>query len=202
MQNNDALERALATVPAGALRTINALDGLSEFTGKAVSWLYIPMVAALVFEVVMRYAFQAPTIWSMDVAVTLYAINFMVSSPYCLQSGGHIRMDFFYSGWSVRRKATMDLIMYILFYFPVHVVFLYVGFEFFWESFTTGERSIMSPWMPLLWPMKIAIPISLVIMLTQGVSEVIKCWFRRKTGENLWSTEEVLEDETTQVAGN
>ena len=85
MQNNDALERAMATVPAGALRTINALDGLSEFTGKTVSWLYIPMVAALVFEVVMRYAFQAPTIWSMDVAVTLYAINFMVSSPYCLQ---------------------------------------------------------------------------------------------------------------------
>ena len=68
MKHDAALERAMATVPAGALRTINALDGLSEFTGKAVSWLYIPMVAALVFEVVMRYAFHAPTIWSMAVA--------------------------------------------------------------------------------------------------------------------------------------
>ena len=199
MKHDEAIERAMATVPASAQLAISRLDSISEFTGKAVSWLYIPMVAALVFEVVMRYCFHAPTIWSMDVAVTLYAINFMISSPYCLQSGGHIRMDFFYSGWGVRRKATMDLIMYILFYFPVHIVFLYVGFEFFWESFTTGERSIMSPWMPLLWPMKIAFPISLSIMLTQGVSEVIKCWFRRKTGENLWSTEEVLEDDPAVV---
>ena len=201
MKHNDALDRAMASVPASAQNIIHALDSLSIFTGKTVAWLYIPMVAALVFEVVMRYAFHAPTIRSMDVAVTLYAINFMISSPYCLQTGGHIRMDFFYNNWSVRRKATMDLIMYILFYFPVHIVFLYVGFEFFWESFTTGERSIMSPWMPLLWPMKIAIPISLVIMLTQGISEVIKCWFRRKTGENLWSTEEVLEDDPA-VVGN
>ena len=199
MKHDEAIERAMATVPASAQLAISRLDSISEFTCKAVSWLYIPMVAALVFEVVMRYCFHAPTIWSMDGAVTLYAINFMISSPYCLQTGGHIRMDFFYSGWSVRRKATMDLIMYILFYFPVHIVFLYVGFEFFWESFTTGERSIMSPWMPLLWPMKIAIPISLVIMLTQGISEVIKCWFRRKTGENLWSTEEVLEDDPAVV---
>ena len=199
MKHDEAIERAMATVPESALRVINRLDSISEFSGKAVSWLYIPMVAALVFEVVMRYCFSAPTIWSMDVAVMLYAINFMISSPYCLQTGGHIRMDFFYSGWSVRRKATMDLIMYILFYFPVHVVFLWVGFEFFWDSFTTNERSIMSPWMPLLWPMKIAFPISLTIMLTQGVSEVIKCWFRRKTGENLWSTEAVLEDDPAIV---
>jgi len=201
MKHDEAIERAMATVPESALRVINRLDSISEFAGKSVSWLYIPMVAALVFEVVMRYCFSAPTIWSMDVAVMLYAINFMISSPYCLQTGGHIRMDFFYSGWSVRRKATMDLIMYILFYFPVHVVFLWVGFEFFWDSFTTNERSIMSPWMPLLWPMKIAFPISLSIMLTQGVSEVIKCWFRRQTGENLWSTEEVLEDDPA-VVGN
>ena len=201
MKHDEAIERAMATVPESALRVINRLDSISEFAGKSVSWLYIPMVAALVFEVVMRYCFSAPTIWSMDVAVMLYAINFMISSPYCLQTGGHIRMDFFYSGWSVRRKATMDLIMYILFYFPVHVVFLWVGFEFFWDSFTTNERSIMSPWMPLLWPMKIAFPISLSIMLTPGVSEVIKCWFRRQTGENLWSTEEVLEDDPA-VVGN
>ena len=201
MKHDEAIERAMATVPESALRVINRLDSISEFAGKSVSWLYIPMVAALVFEVVMRYCFSAPTIWSMDVAVMLYAINFMISSPYCLQTGGHIRMDFFYSGWSVRRKATMDLIMYILFYFPVHIVFLWVGFEFFWDSFTTNERSIMSPWMPLLWPMKIAFPISLSIMLTQGVSEVIKCWFRRQTGENLWSTEEVLEDDPA-VVGN
>lgn len=201
MKHDEAIERAMATVPESALRVINSLDSLSAFAGKAVSWFYIPMVAALVFEVVMRYCFHAPTIWSMDVAVMLYAINFMVSSPYCLQTGGHIRMDFFYSGWAVRTKATMDLIMYILFYFPVHIVFLWVGFEFFWDSFITNERSIMSPWMPLLWPMKIAFPISLSIMLTQGVSEVIKCWFRRKTGENLWSTEADLEDDPA-VVGN
>jgi len=193
----------LELVPASALRVIRILDGISVWSGKAVAWLLLPMVFSLVFEVVMRYFFHAPTIWSMDIAVMLYGINFMVSSPYCLQTGGHIRMDFFYNSWSTRRKALTDLIMYIILFFPAHLWFLQIGWEFFWDSFQQNERMIMSPWMPIVWPLKFAIPLSLVIILLQGVSEVIKCWFRYKTGKNLWSTEAAMPvDETgAQEAG-
>ena len=113
-------------VPASAQRTIRILDGISIFTGKAVSWLLIPMMLSLVYEVFMRYLFHSPTIWSMDMAVILFGINFMVGSAYCLQSGGHIRTDFFYNNWSVKTKAKVDILMYILLFFPVHIVFLEV----------------------------------------------------------------------------
>ncbi len=192
-------ERALATVPQPAQRLIAALDGVSIWSGKAAAWLLLPMVAALVSEVVMRYCFHSPTIWAMDIAVMMYGINFMISSPFCLQTGGHIRMDFFYSKWSVRRKAGMDLIMYVLLFFPAHIWFLAIGWDFFYASYQVGERSILSPWMPLLWPMKLAIPVSMVIILLQGLSETIKCWFRFKTGENLWRTET---EEASVLPGN
>ncbi|MCQ2444597.1 MAG: TRAP transporter small permease subunit [Mailhella sp.] len=182
------LDSAYAQVPNGAKRMISGLDAVSIWSGKAASWMFIPMVGALICEVVMRYFFHSPTIWAMDVSVMLFGANFMLCSPYCLQTGGHIRMDFFYNDWSIRRKAITDIFMYVFFFFPARVWFLKIGWEFFLDSFEKGERSIMSPWMPLVWPMKFAIPLGLTLLLIQGVSETIKAWYRFKTGEDLWST--------------
>lgn len=178
-----------AQVPAGSQRAIRILDGISIFTGKAVSWLLIPMMLSLVYEVCMRYLFHSPTIWSMDVAVMMFGINFMVGSAYCLQSGGHIRTDFFYNNWSVKTKAKVDILMYILLFFPVHLVFLEVGWGYFWKSFSIGETMVSSPWMPIVWPLKFAIPCCVALTLLQGVSEVIKNVYRWKTGVDYWAVE-------------
>lgn len=177
-------------VPLAAQKAISVLDGISIVSGKAVSWLLIPMTISLVYEVIMRYFFHSPTIWSMDVAVILYGINFMVGSAYCLQSGGHIRTDFFYTNWSIRKKALVDIIMYLIVFFPIHFVFLDIGWAYFWKAFSINETMVSSPWMPLTWPLKIAIPLCIVLSILQGISEVIKNICRYKTGVDFWAPEE------------
>lgn len=183
-------ELALLAVPDNAKATITFLDGLSIFFGKAVSWLIIPMMFSLVYEVSMRYMFNSPSIWSMDMALILYGINFMVGSPYCLQQGQHIRTDFLYNRWSVKTKAVVDIITYLVLFFPAHIIFFDIGCGYFWKSFQQNESMVTSPWMPIVWPLKFAIPLCVGLTMLQGVSEVLKSYYRFKTSENLWPTDE------------
>jgi TRAP-type mannitol/chloroaromatic compound transport system permease small subunit len=136
----------------------------------------------------MRYLFQSPTIWAMDIALILYGIHFMVGSPYCLQQGQHIRADFLYNMWSVRTKAVVDMCNYVIFFFPVHFVFLAIGWQYFYKSYQLNEMSIVSPWMPIIWPAKAALPVCIFLTILQGVSECIKCYYRWKTNTDLWGT--------------
>lgn len=181
-------EVAMSTVPNGAQKTIAILDGLSICVGKTTAWLAIPMMFSLIYEVVMRYIFNLPTIWAMDIAIMLYGIHFMLGSPYCLQTGQHIRTDFFYHSWSVKTRAAVDMFNYIVFFFPVHIIFLELAWAYAYKSFLQNEVSVTSPWMPYIWPAKMAIPICLALTLTQGFSEVLKSFYRWKTGEHLWPT--------------
>jgi len=185
-----AREGAMALVPEKAHRIIASLDHTSVVLGKAVSWVLIPMMLSLVYEVCARYFFNAPTEWAMDMALILYGINFMVGSPYCLEQGQHIRTDFLYNAWSIKTKACVDIFVYIVFFFPVHLVFLDVGWRYFWKSFMLNESMVTSPWMPIVWPLKFAIPVCIFFTITQGISEVIKSYYRYKTNTELWPTHE------------
>ena len=192
---SQAAKNAAAQIPPPAARIIGALDGLNTHVGKAVSWLVIPMMLSLICEVVMRYFFQKPTIWAMDVAILLYGAYFMLGSPYCLLTGNHIRTDFFYHNWSVRTKAAVDIFNYVVFFFPAHLVFFNIACQYFYKSWLQNEVAVTSPWMPVIWPVKLAIPICVGLTLAQGVSEVLKCWYRWKTGVDLWPVSETGEAE-------
>ena len=180
---------AMLRVPSVAAKSIQCLDGLSIWTGKCIAWVVLPMMLAIIYEVVMRYLFNAPTIWAMDVMVILYGIHFMIGSPYCLQQGMHVRGDFLYNSWSVRKKAAVDMINYLVFFFPVHIVFLQVGWAYAYRSYQLNEVAISSPWMPIIWPAKMAIPICIFLSILQGISEFLKCYYRWKLNADLWSTE-------------
>lgn len=173
-----------------ALRLVAAIDKTNSFFGKGVALLILPMMFALVYEVVARYFFDAPTIWAGDVALILYGIYFMMASPYCLKMGGHIRTDFLYSHWSIKTKGLVDTITYILLYFPVHALFLEIACKYFYKSFFQNETMISSPWMPIVWPMKLAIPVSIFLMLLQGVSEVTKSYYAWRHGTYYWEVED------------
>ncbi len=165
---------------------VGALDKLSGFSGKAVSYLVLPMMYVLVHEVIARYFFNAPTIWAGDLALILYGIYFMIASPYCLREGGHIRTDFLYTHWSTKTKGLVDFLIYIFLYMPTHLIFLEIGWKYFYKSFQQNESIISSPWMPIIWPMKLAIPVSIVLMITQGFSEIIKSFYAWRYGEFFW----------------
>jgi TRAP-type mannitol/chloroaromatic compound transport system permease small subunit len=156
------------------LSAIRTLDRISVWSGKIVAWLIIPMVGSLVYEVVARYLFDAPTEWAYDMTFMLYGSFFMLGAAYTLQCKGHIRTDFFYANWSVRRQGTVDALCYLLLFFPGMIVFLVVTWDFFTVSFARGERAVTSPWMPVIYPLKGALFAAVALLLLQGTSEFLK----------------------------
>jgi TRAP-type mannitol/chloroaromatic compound transport system permease small subunit len=160
--------------PRALLRVIQTLDTFAERTGGLVSWLIVPLVGVMVFEVVARYFFDAPTIWAHDVSFMLYGAFFMLGAAYALEQKAHIRTDFLYNGFSVRWQAFVDTVAYVFFFFPGLAIFLWYGWDFFYDSWRLKEHAITSPWMPPLYPFKAVIPVTGALLLIQGVSETLK----------------------------
>jgi TRAP-type mannitol/chloroaromatic compound transport system permease small subunit len=173
------------------IRIVRAIDRFTDTTGTWVAWLNIPLVLAVSYEVVARYGFNAPTIWSYDVAYMLYGAIFMLGSAYALHKGAHIRTDFFFEKWSIRTRGVIDSVAYIAFFFPALAVFLYVSGAEGWYAFEIGEVSEQTPWRPLLWPFKMVIPATCLLLLIQGVSETIKSVYAARTGIELEHKEKV-----------
>jgi TRAP-type mannitol/chloroaromatic compound transport system permease small subunit len=168
----------MTTETNGAARLADAIDALTRFFGKAIAWLILPMVLSLVWEVVARYFFDAPTIWAYDMTFMLYGTFFMVGSAWTLQRGGHIRTDVYYAKWSKRTQARVDLACYLVLFFPAMVVFGWLCWEYFWKSFQQNESIVTSPWMPIVWPFKFTMPLTAALLVLQGVAECIRCWGR------------------------
>ena len=160
------------------LRLTRTIDTVVMVCGKAVAWLILPMVMSLVWEVTARYVFNAPTEWAYDMTFMLYGTFFMLGSAWTLQRGGHIRTDSFYSKWTKRTQARVDLVCYLVFFFPAIAILAWLGSEYFWKSFQQNERIVTSPWLPIVWPFKFVMPATAVLLLLQGVSECVKCWGR------------------------
>lgn len=160
--------------PRALLRVIHALDAFAERTGWLVSWLIVPLVMVMVYEVVARYFFNAPTIWAHDVSFMLYGAFFMLGAAYALKQRAHIRTDFLYNGFPVRWQAFVDTVAYVFFFFPGLAIFLWYGWDFFHDSWRLKEHAITSPWMPPLYPFKAVIPVTGALLLIQGVSETLK----------------------------
>lgn len=169
----------------GLVRLVHHIDKVAIWSGSLVSWLIIPMVSALVYEVVARYFFNAPTIWAYDVTFITYGTFFMLGAAYTLQRNGHIRTDSFYGDWPAERQGMVDTICYLLFFFPPLLIFLFVTWDYFAVSYMRGERSVTSPWLPPIWPLKAVLPLSCLLLLTQGVAELLRSIYAWRTGEKI-----------------
>jgi TRAP-type mannitol/chloroaromatic compound transport system permease small subunit len=156
-------------------RVVRAIDAVSTATGWLSGWLIVPMTLAVSYEVIARYAFNAPTIWAYDLTYMLYGAQFMLAAAYTLLKGGHIRTDVFYERWSAATRARIDAVSYVLFFFPGMLFVLYAGGVEAWHSWLIGERSDWTPWRPILYPLKAVIPLTAALLVLQGVSELVKC---------------------------
>jgi TRAP-type mannitol/chloroaromatic compound transport system permease small subunit len=164
------------------LRVVRTIDAFTDATGTCIAWLNVPLVLIVCYEVVARYAFNAPTIWSFDLTYMLYGTIFMLGAAYTLHKGAHIRTDFFFERWSVRTRGLIDSTAYILFFFPSIVVLLLVSGSESLYSLGIGEVSEQTPWRPILWPFKMVVPLTCLLLLIQGVSETIKSVYAVRTG--------------------
>ena len=182
---------ALYREPPLSIRIVQAIDRFTDALGTLIAWLNVPLVAVLVYEVAARYLFDAPTIWSYDLTYMLYGTVFMLGAAYALLKGAHIRTDFFFEKWSIRTKGMIDSVAYVVFFFPSLIVFLWVSWSEGWYAFTIGEVSEQTPWRPILWPYKMVIPLAVLLLLIQGVSETIKSVWAARTGIELEHKEKI-----------
>jgi len=173
------------------IRIVRAIDRFTDTTGTWVAWLNVPLVLAVSYEVIARYAFSAPTIWSFDVTYMLYATIFMLGSAYALHKGAHVRTDFLFEKWSIRTQGAIDSVAYIAFFFPALFVFLVVSGHEAWYAFDIGETSEQTPWRPILWPFKAVVPLTCLLLMIQGLSETIKSVYAARTGIELEHKEKV-----------
>lgn len=163
-------------------QTIRRINAISAFVGKASGWIILPLTFSIGFEVFSRYFFSAPTTWAFDTSLMMYGAYFMLASAYTLSKNAHVRGDIFYRNFSVRTQATIDLTLYILVFFPAMLALLWVGADFFWDSFLIRETSAFSPYRRPIYPLKATIPIAAFLLLLQGVAQVLRCVIALRTG--------------------
>jgi TRAP-type mannitol/chloroaromatic compound transport system permease small subunit len=156
-------------------RSIAFIDKLNSGIGKLFAWLFVPLTYTLVHEVVATKVYSRPTVWAFDVSYMLYGTIFMMGAAYTLANDGHVRGDMLYRLWPARVQASIDLILYVLVFFPAMVAMLLAGWSYASYSFSIGERSLQSPFGPIIWPLKMIIPITAALMLLQGVAQIMKC---------------------------
>ena len=164
-------------------RILLLVDEISTWVGKAFGWCIVILTFTTSYEVFMRYLFFAPTEWAFDASYMLYGALFMMGGAYTLSRNGHVRGDFLYRAWSPPTQAKMDLVLYVLFFFPGMLAFVYAGFDYAKMSWLMHERSAASPFGPPVYHFKSLIPIVGVLMVMQGIVEVIRCIQCIKTGE-------------------
>jgi TRAP-type mannitol/chloroaromatic compound transport system permease small subunit len=173
----------MARPPEGLLKTVRTIDAIGNWVGRIVAWLAIPLVLGLTYEVVARYAFNAPTVWAFDVSYMLYGTHFMLGAGYTLLKQGHIRTDIFYAKWTPRRQGWVDAACYLLLFFPGMIFFFLASWDNALHSVLIRELSDQSPWRPPIYPFKMVIPVTALLLMLQGVSEFLKSVWAARHGE-------------------
>jgi len=153
-------------------RITKVIDQISLWSGKAISWLIIPMAAVLIWEVFIRYTYR-PTLWAVDIATMSYGTHFFIAGAMTLYLGKHVRTDFFYQHWSMRTQCWVDAICYLFLFLPGMILFIWASWDFFTESWALREQ-LMTTWRPPAYPYKLVIPVSGALILLQGISELAK----------------------------
>ncbi len=165
-----------------ARRVVWALDWFSEWQGRLVCLMVAPIIVAMVYEVIARKFFLAPTLWAFDISRMLYGMSFMLGAAYALMRGLHIRADFLYRGFSVKTQGWVDILLYVTLFMPGMIFLLWAGYGFAEKSFLQNERAGDSTWAPVVWPVKIALATGVFFLVLQGVSEILKSWYAATRG--------------------
>ena len=156
-------------------KTLLFVDKVSTFVGHAFSWFIVALTLHVTWEVFRRYALDSPRAWAFDVMIYFYGALFMMAGAYTLAKNGHVRGDVLYGFFRPRTQATIDLILYIVFFLPGVFALTYAGYFYAEESWRINEHSTITYEGPPLYPFKTVIPLAGAILLLQGVVEIIRC---------------------------
>ena len=164
-------------------RALQIADHVSTWAGKACAWLIMLLMFTVCIEVFKRYLLNAPTAWIFDATNMMYGTLFMMCGAYTLSQDAHVRGDFLYSSMRPRTQAVLDLALYILFFIPGILALIYAGTDYAAYSWRIDEHSNITSNGPAVYPFKTVIPIAGVLVMLQGLAEIVRCVVCLKTGD-------------------
>ena len=183
---------------------IHAIEELSIWIGRAFGWCILILTLSVAYEVFVRYVLNAPTVWVFDMMVQMYGALFLMAGPYALAQDTHVRADVIYRLVSVRWQARLDLLLYIVFFFPGMMALVWYGWEIAMDSWRYKEVSWNSPARIQIYYFKTLIPLAGGLFIIQGIAECMRCYLAIKTNKWLPRLEDARETEdilTGQAAG-
>jgi len=176
------VDGARGDFPATFYAVIRVIDGFSDITGRLISLAMVFLVAIITYEVFARYLFRAPTAWVYESSYMTNGAAFMLGCGYALLKGAHIRTDIFWDNYSERRKGIIDLLAYLVLFFPTMITLMAISIDDAWVSYSIGERSQESVWRAIMWPFRASIPLAALLFMIQGISEALKCLYQIRFG--------------------
>jgi len=156
-------------------RFISGVDQLSKTIGHAFAWCIIILTFGTSYEVFVRYVLDDPTSWAFDFSYLMYGGLFFMASSYALSRNAHVRGDFIYRTWRPRTQATVELALYVLFFYPGVLALVIAGWAYGYDSFKIREVSVNSPVGVPVWQLKMMIPFGAGLLALQGFAEVLRC---------------------------
>ncbi len=149
------------------------LDRFVIKVGKAAAWSNCLLVVAIIANVVLRYVFGKGQVWLEEMQWHLYGLAVMIGLSYSQAMDSPIRVDIFQQRFSKRTKAAWEIVGSLLFLLPWVVVLLWMGVDFWRESWRVNEASDSPLGLPFRWIIKSLIPISFALLGVAGVSRFI-----------------------------
>jgi TRAP-type mannitol/chloroaromatic compound transport system permease small subunit len=165
------------------------IDKLSTWLGQLFAWMIVALTVLITWEVFSRYALNTPHAWAFDVQIMFYGTLFMMAGAYTLSKNGHVRGDVLYGFFPPRLQAGIDLTLYIVFFIPGVIALTYAGFNYAQDSWVINEHSSISADGPPIYPFKTVIPIAGLMLLLQGIVEIVRCVICLRQGD--WPSREI-----------
>ncbi|HEX7889705.1 MAG TPA: TRAP transporter small permease subunit [Ramlibacter sp.] len=163
-------------------KLLHGVESLSTLIGKAFAWLIVALMLMVCVEVFKRYIMNMPTAWVFDVSNMMYGTLFMMAGAYALAHDAHVRGDFLYGSMKPRRQASLDLILFVVFFLPGIMALTWSGWVYAGDALKIRETTFNATPLPI-YPFKYIIPIAGATVLLQGISEMLRCIVCLRTGE-------------------
>ena len=164
------------------LRFIHAIEGLSQWVGKAFGWCILILTLSVSYEVFVRYVLNSPTVWAFDMMIQMYGALSLMAGPYALAQDAHVRGDVLYRLFPVRWQARIDFVLYFVFFYPGILALFWYGWEIASDSWRYQEVSWNSPARIQIYFFKTLIPVAGLLLMIQGFAELCRCYLAMRTG--------------------
>ena len=161
---------------------VYAIESLSVWVGRAFGWCILVLTLSVSYEVFVRYILNKPTVWAFDMMVQMYGALFMMAGAYALAQDTHVRGDVLYRLFPIRMQASIDFLLYLIFFFPGMLALFWFGMEIAQDSWRYKEVSWNSPARIQVYFFKTLIPLAAGLLLLQGLSELVRCWRESEQG--------------------